>query len=103
MNSISRMLTSGAIALLCACTKSNPDPVPAAAGNADAAKPAPPAHYAMEDFAHARKLDAHVHVNVTDPAFLEQARDDGFELMLINVDYPGIGKFWYSLGCSWRR
>ena len=39
-----------------------------------------------------RKLDAHVHVNVADPAFLEQARDDGFELMTINVDYPDFPK-----------
>ena len=46
----------------------------------------------MEDFAHVRKLDANVHVNVTEPAFLEQARDDGFELMSINVDYPDFPK-----------
>ena len=42
----------------------------------------------MEDFANVRKLDAHVHMNVTTPEFLEQARADGFELMAINVDYP---------------
>ena len=46
----------------------------------------------MEDFARVRKLDAHVHVNVSSPAFLEQARDDNFELMSINVDYPDFPK-----------
>jgi predicted TIM-barrel fold metal-dependent hydrolase len=44
--------------------------------------------YAMADFTRVRKYDAHVHVNTTDPAFLEQARADGFELLSINVDYP---------------
>ena len=42
----------------------------------------------MEDFKNVRKLDAHVHMNVADPALLDQARADGFELMSINVDYP---------------
>lgn len=44
--------------------------------------------YGMDDFARVPKFDAHVHANVDDPAFLEQARQDGFELMSINVDYP---------------
>lgn len=44
--------------------------------------------YAMEDFARVRKFDAHVHINRDDPAFVEQARRDGFELLSINVDYP---------------
>jgi len=44
--------------------------------------------YAMADFAHVRKYDAHVHANNPNPAFLEQARADGFELLSINVDYP---------------
>jgi predicted TIM-barrel fold metal-dependent hydrolase len=92
MNLISRLLMTGAIALLAACTDSKPEAAAAAAEPAAAAIPAPPAHYALEDFTRARKLDAHVHVNVTDPAFLEQARDDGFELMSINVDYPDFPK-----------
>jgi hypothetical protein len=29
-----------------------------------------------------------VHINVLDSTFIEQARDDNFELMAINVDYP---------------
>ncbi|HET8900152.1 MAG TPA: amidohydrolase, partial [Rhodanobacteraceae bacterium] len=44
----------------------------------------------MADFAHVRKFDAHVHSNTPDPAFLEQARADGFELLSINVDYPAF-------------
>ena len=44
--------------------------------------------YGMDDFARVPKFDAHVHANVDDPAFLQQAREDGFELMSINVDYP---------------
>ncbi|MHB1057412.1 MAG: amidohydrolase family protein [Rhodanobacter sp.] len=46
--------------------------------------------YAMSDFARVRKYDAHVHSNTPDPAFLEQARADGFELLSINVDYPAF-------------
>ena len=49
---------------------------------------AAPPNYSMEDFAKVRKLDAHVHDNVTDAVFLELARADNFELMSINVDYP---------------
>jgi hypothetical protein len=82
----SRLLLAGAFALLAACGRSKleapPAPAPAAV----------PAHYSMEDFARVRKLDAHVHVNVDDPVFLEQAKADGFELMSINVDYPDFPK-----------
>ena len=46
--------------------------------------------YSMDDFARVRKYDAHVHSNNKYPAFLEQARADGFELMSINVDYPAF-------------
>ncbi len=44
--------------------------------------------YTAADFAKVPKYDAHVHANTTDPAFLAQAREDGFELLSINVDYP---------------
>ena len=44
--------------------------------------------YRSADFATVRKYDAHVHVNTADPAFLIQAKQDGFELLSINVDYP---------------
>ena len=89
MKLISGLLLSGVIALSSACSKSPPEP---AQTTPAPAKAAAPAHYSMDDFAGARKFDAHVHVNVTDPAFLEQARDDGFELMAINVDYPDFPK-----------
>jgi hypothetical protein len=85
MKLIPGLLLGGAIGLLCACSGPAPEPAPVAA---EAPKPAAPATYSMEDFKSVRKLDAHVHMNVVDPAFLEQARDDGFELMTINVDYP---------------
>lgn len=49
--------------------------------------------YAVSDFATVRKFDAHVHVNVDDDAFLEQAAADNFELLSINVDYPAFPAF----------
>lgn len=71
-------------AIACAALSATP-----AASAAAPAQPQPgEATYAMADFAHVRKYDAHVHYNVADPAFLEIAREDGFELMTINVDYP---------------
>lgn len=44
--------------------------------------------YGVSDFATVRKFDAHVHVNVADRAFLDQALADNFEILSINVDYP---------------
>lgn len=46
--------------------------------------------YAAADFAGVRKIDAHVHVNVADDAFLDQAAADNFEILSINVDYPAF-------------
>ena len=46
--------------------------------------------YSLADFAKVPKFDAHVHVNVTDSAFLDQAVADNFELLSINVDYPAF-------------
>src|SRR6185295_8168203 len=57
-----------------------------------APKAPPPPPYSMDDFKSVRKLDAHVHINVLDSTFIEQARDDNFELMAINVDYPDFPK-----------
>jgi len=45
-------------------------------------------NYTMEDFARVEKIDAHVHLNSPDSAFIEQARADNFKLLAINVDYP---------------
>lgn len=74
------------LALASACAKQEPPP-PAAE-----TPPPAPAHYAMADFATVRKFDTHVHINVTTPALIEQARADNFELMTINVDYPDFVK-----------
>lgn len=46
--------------------------------------------YSEDDFASVRKFDAHVHANTSGHALSEQAREDGFELMVINVDSPGF-------------
>ncbi|CAN5212169.1 hypothetical protein BH10PSE3_BH10PSE3_25090 [soil metagenome] len=48
------------------------------------------ATYDVADYAKVRKFDAHVHVNVTDRAFLDQAVADNFEILSINVDYPAF-------------
>ena len=78
-----------ALGLVSACSKQEPSAAPAPAANA---KPAEAANYGMEDFARVRKFDAHVHINVLDAAFREQARADNFEVMAINVDYPDFPK-----------
>lgn len=71
-------------ALACTALSAAPPSAPATAAQPRAGG----ATYAMADFTRVRKYDAHVHYNVADPAFLEIAREDGFELMTINVDYP---------------
>lgn len=53
-----------------------------------ASAPVADAPYDLTDFTQIRKFDAHVHANVDSPAFLDQARADGFDLLSINVDYP---------------
>ena len=89
MNLIPRLLLAGAISLLCACSDSSTEPKATAAPLPAAPESAP---YAMQDFQQLRKLDAHVHINVLDSTFLEQARADNFEVMAINVDYPDFPK-----------
>lgn len=46
------------------------------------------AAYSAEDFSSVRKFDAHTHINTADKAFMEVARNNGFELLSVNVDYP---------------
>src|SRR5688572_24418552 len=89
MKLIPQSLLAGAFVLLAACSSKEAEAPPPAAANAP---PAKPAVYSMEDFARVRKLDAHVHINVLDSTFLEQARADNFEVMAINVDYPDFPK-----------
>lgn len=54
-----------------------------------------PEFYSRADFSRVPKFDAHVHANLDDPSLVEQACEDGFELMTINVtspDFPDIAE-----------
>ena len=53
-------------------------------------EPGEAATYAAGDFTRVRKFDAHVHANTDDHTFLDVAREDGFEILSINVDYTVI-------------
>lgn len=83
MKTMKAMMLLGAFGLLTACQERGQETEKAATPAAAAAQ-----HYSMADFASVRKFDTHVHINVKEPALLEQARADNFELMMINVDYP---------------
>ncbi|MEX0685680.1 MAG: amidohydrolase family protein [Balneolales bacterium] len=41
--------------------------------------------YGIDDFQSVDKIDTHVHINVTNPAMVEQALSDNFELLTVNV------------------
>ncbi len=43
-------------------------------------------HYTIEDFSKVEKIDTHMHLNSADPALTQQARDDNFKLLTVNVD-----------------
>src|SRR6187399_1901238 len=88
MKLIPQSLFASALFLLAACSSKDPQSPPPA----ETAQPAKAATYSMDDFASVRKLDAHVHINVVDSTFLDQAREDNFEVMAINVDYPDFPK-----------
>lgn len=45
-------------------------------------------HFTIDDFQRVKKIDAHVHLNSTDSAFVELAHADNFRLLAVNVDYP---------------
>jgi hypothetical protein len=47
-----------------------------------------PEYFTVDDFKDVEKIDAHVHINAENTAFLEQAQTDNFRLLTINVDYP---------------
>lgn len=74
-------------ASLAACSADAPAPVADKATPA-AAAPSAGDTYTLEDFAKVRKFDSHVHVNEDVEAFLQQAQQDNFEVLSINVDYP---------------
>lgn len=46
-------------------------------------------YYSVEDFQSVGKIDVHTHINTDSPALLEQAREDNFRLLTVNVDAPG--------------
>jgi len=43
-------------------------------------------YYTQEDFSSILKIDSHIHINCDDGAFEEQAADDNFLLITLNVD-----------------
>ena len=43
-------------------------------------------HYSADDYYNIEKIDAHLHINSDNGALIEQARDDNFRLLTINVD-----------------
>ncbi len=45
-------------------------------------------YYTAADFTAVAKRDTHVHINTSDPSFIEQAKADNFSLITINVDAP---------------
>lgn len=57
-------------------------------------------YYTMEDFAEMEKIDAHVHVNSSNSAFLEQAEADNFKLLTINTDYPDFPPIEEQMGIA---
>ncbi len=54
-------------------------------------KKAPSGFYTAEDFNTVEKIDAHVHVDTDQAAFIQQAKDDNFRLMTINWDDANEG------------
>lgn len=47
-----------------------------------------PSYYSASDFARIKKVDTHVHINSSSPAMVDTAKELGFQLVTINVDYP---------------
>lgn len=45
-------------------------------------------YYSKEDFATVKKIDTHTHLNCANTALAEQAKQDNFKLLAINVDVP---------------
>jgi hypothetical protein len=47
-------------------------------------------HYSVDDFYRVEKIDAHLHINSDNGALIEQALNDNFKLLTVNVDYSGF-------------
>ncbi|MFZ1290056.1 MAG: hypothetical protein WAR79_08195 [Melioribacteraceae bacterium] len=46
--------------------------------------------YDIKDFYKKEKIDAHVHLNSSNSAWIELAKEDNFKLLSINVDYSAF-------------
>ena len=60
-------------------------------------------HYGVNDFKSVKKIDAHVHDNTTDPVFELLAREDGFRILSISVDYPDFPSYDTQLTVSIQK
>ena len=52
-----------------------------------------PDYYSIEDFKKVKKIDTHMHLNAEHPALAQQAEEDNFKLLTVNVDvnsYPTL-------------
>jgi hypothetical protein len=50
-------------------------------------------YYNFDDFTRVQKIDTHCHLNASSPALAEQAKQDNFKLLTVNVDvndYPSV-------------
>ena len=45
-------------------------------------------YYSLQDFSRVKKIDVHAHVNTAKPDFVQQAKDDNFILISLNVEVP---------------
>jgi len=45
-----------------------------------------PTRYSLDDFKLIEKIDAHIHINSFDSAFIRQSKEDNFRLLSVNVD-----------------
>lgn len=50
--------------------------------------------YSVDDFSAIKKMDVHFHMLAMDSSFIEQAREDNFQLITVNVDIPGDTGDW---------
>ena len=46
-------------------------------------------YYSIEDFKKVKKIDTHMHLNAEQLALAQQAEEDNFKLLTVNVDVNG--------------
>src|SRR5687768_12099323 len=59
--------------------------------------------YTLADFYKVEKFDTHVHINTTDQSLIEQAREDNFRLLTINVSSPGYPAITEQQDLAWQH